>query len=337
MSSLLDPKQTSLRFENRGGLPVEQFISTLEWATDSHGFPSSCGERASNCIVCKRQLHNSTSDSDGTDDHLEGFAVFQVTRLHRLAFSPLADSAVPLSRIRATLSVFDGLLRIALFSASNRCKCLVLDTEKILEEPKVERTEEMLCLLLVFPFVTLSFERTREINGEDCEAQGEPHVGELQFNTMRDTIIQLRNAYSSARPDYAIHVVSDKMKDNRFVSLFEKRLEQVSQRIDTEKAELHDGFLNFLVRGSTMVMPLSFPYRPPQSKFEGLTVDQSKQMLFFEAFLDHEVFLRAAMEQAAAWVRKAARAPKEGQDVLVPRQEIHERQPRLLSQGRKES
>lgn len=335
MSSLSDPKQVLARFENRGGLPLERFISTLEWACDSHGSPPSCGETASNCVVCKRQLHNSTFDSEGTDDHLEGLAVFQVTRLHRLAFSPLADSAVPLSRIRATLSVSDGLLRIALYFAPNRWRCLVLDTKKILEEPKIESTDKMLCLTLVFPFVSLSLERTREINQEVCEVQGESHVGELQFDAMRNAIIQLRNAHSNAGPHCA--TISGKMEKGSFVSLFEKRLEQVSQQIDTGEVELRDGLLNFLVRGSAMVMPLGFPHRPPQSKFEGLNVDQSEQVLFFEAFLDHEIFLQAAMEQAAAWVRKATRACQEVQDILVTKRETKQRQPQLLSQVRKES
>lgn len=335
MSTPPAAKQAASGSEPPKGLPLGKFLSTLDWASDTHPASTEVAESGSiqTCIACTRPVHDSSEDVAGSTDKLEGFVVFRVAREHRLAFSPLRSSERASWRLGGVLSVFDAKLRLAVHTTDDGApRCLTVDTHKILKPLELTTTSSVFRLELTFPFVTVGFEQERPKPPASGTERGGSTSSGVRLTVMRDAITELLEGPSSSDHGAAMDTGGKKAAD--FISLYGKQLEEKGKDMKWTETGMREIFSRFEARCTTMTMPPSFPYMQPQSAYEGLSVDQSNHTLFVEAFLQQEVTRNAMVKQAEAWVQLATKQKDYGEDKMLSREEIEARRGGVRRQQR---
>lgn len=314
MSGLAPPSLAFPLHGKQGGLPPQKFFSALDWASLTH--PPSSSQGPVKCVTCAR-LQSETPPSDNNEMKcIDGFAFFCVADVHKLCFAPYGESSTSLSRFRASLSVVDGCLRISLNAPQIDSVCLTLNVGKMAEDPKVEKSDSMCCLSMEFPFVSLSFEQICQQRKETKDAENNPKICELPFVEIRDAIAELRRQARNTNADNVLSNSNTK-KDGFGPSLYEEQLQKVRKGIDFNTNDINSLLLNFRVRSSELVMPPGFPYMRPKSGFDGVSVEQSGQVMFLDSFFAHSVAVQHGMELADMWTKENSARKKTAEDKLV--------------------
>lgn len=293
------------------GLPFEKFLSTLDWASESHPLSSTPQDSQLSCTVCKPSKTSSASEELALAiDRVEGNAYFRVAKEHKIHFSSLQRDGSPTVTIPTLLSVEDGKLKLGFdITAEGRKKCLTVEGSRVVDPPIVRKTDTAVVLEVAFPFVTLVLEKLRWNPNEHARPPTNHH--ESAFAAMKEAIALLRETYSE-KP----HGAYAESENHANVTCFEAKVESVMKAESSQISRLRPALDRFIAQGIPMVIPQCFPYTETTKSSGIYGIEKEDHVAFADAFVSHEVARKLAQEQQRAWVDISTRKRKSGDRVL---------------------
>ncbi|CAN8066605.1 unnamed protein product [Agarophyton chilense] len=271
------------------GLPIENFLSSLDWLSNSHSSSPSAQNATNSCNACTSLSANCcVADSDLHQSIITGVARFHLACHQQLCFAPVSNETDVLSDISAVIGMEQDNIRIVLRTCESAGNlCLTIDETKMIKPVRTSQQQHMHMIHFTFPSVILVFQSRTAVSADSSEASTANAREQKKLDSLKEAVNKLRE------------------KDG--TSATEQLSEQNQSLEDKEGVDLEQVFTDVLSKGAKMVMPPCFPYVTGAGGGEDAGNSSASHIAFVQACMRQETAISDALKQTEGWVHFARR------------------------------
>ncbi|KAI0561487.1 hypothetical protein FGB62_81g06 [Gracilaria domingensis] len=285
------------------GLPLDTFLQSLPWLSNSHCAPQSAQDATNSCNACTSVSANCCGvEADAHHGFISGVARFYISAHQQICFSPSVSNGAAVSDISAVIGVEQGKIRLVLRtdeSAGN--VCMTIDETHIVKPVQTSEQQNEHKIHFTLPFIILVFQNRAPVSADSSDAPA-AKVGELKrFENLKEAVNKLRITGIKSTDD------KERVDEQQSTSASEQLSEQKQSLEDKEGVALEHVFMNVISKGAHMVMPTCYPYVTGSEGDEDAGNSSALHKAFVEACMRQETAIRDSLKQAEGWVHFARR------------------------------